>query len=433
MRKTKAILRAQGIKKVFKTNENSDFLVLDHIDLSLNNGEIVALLGKSGSGKSTLLRILSGLSDPTHGTVYWDNQPISGPIKGMSMVFQNFALLPWLTVLQNVMLGLDSEPLTEQERLTRALKAIDDVGMDGFESAYPRELSGGMCQRVGLARALVIQPRVILMDEPFSSLDILTAENLRADLMDMWRKKEKALEAILLVTHNIEEAALLADRILIFSSNPGQVASEIKVDITGLRDESNPEFRMVVDKIYQHMSQTQQIQKKKGAFKKATPINHRLPSSSVSEVLGILEALETNSVNETIELATFGEEHGLDADDLFAIMEVMEILEFAHIRKGKIKLTSEGVSFSNANIQMQKKIFATQLLTHVELAMYIVKKINKAQNKIIEKDDIFKKLETYFSEDVAEEIFLTIIEWGRYAEVFAYDADLEQLTLEDVG
>ena len=157
MRKTKAILRAQGIKKVFKTNENSDFLVLDHIDLSLNNGEIVALLGKSGSGKSTLLRILSGLSDPTHGTVYWDNQPISGPIKGMSMVFQNFALLPWLTVLQNVMLGLDSEPLTEQERLTRALKAIDDVGMDGFESAYPRELSGGMCQRVGLARALVIQ------------------------------------------------------------------------------------------------------------------------------------------------------------------------------------------------------------------------------------------------------------------------------------
>ncbi len=433
MRSSKAILRAQGIQKSFKTNDNNHFLVLDHIDLSINKNEIIAIIGKSGSGKSTLLRILSGLSTPSEGTVFWDNKPITGPVNGVSMVFQNFALLPWLTVLQNVMLGLDSIPLSDQERLERSLKAIDYVGMDGFESAYPRELSGGMSQRVGLARALVIDPRVILMDEPFSSLDILTAENLRADLLDMWQKKSKALEAILLVTHNIEEAAYLADRILIFSNNPGQVASEIKVNLTGNRDESNPEFKALVDKIYQHMSQVQRIQKNKGPHSKGTPLNYRLPNSSVSEVLGILEALEVSSTDQTTDLAEFGEEHALDVDDLFAIMEVMEILDFAHIRKGKIQLTQEGVLFSKADIQQQKKLFATQLLSHVELAMFITKSIRHSSNHAIDKTHIMKKLKSFFSKDIAEEIFFTIVEWGRYAEVFAYDADSEQLTLEDLG
>ncbi len=433
MKNQPPILRASGLKKSFKTKDNNPFLVLDDIDISLYDGEIIAILGKSGSGKSTLLRILSGLSEPNEGDVYWEDQRISGPIKGLSMVFQNFALLPWLTVLQNVMLGLDAYALSEKERMERSLKVIDIVGMDGFESAYPKELSGGMCQRVGFARALVVDPKVILMDEPFSSLDILTAENLRADLLDMWhnRSKNSQLQAILLVTHNIEEAAFLADRILIFSSNPGQVASEIKIDLPHERNEEDPEFRKVVDQIYQHMSQTQLVAKGKGALRKSTPISHKLPNTSISELLGVIEALESAvEGNEPIDLAGFGEENGLDVDELFDTLETMDILDFAHTKKGKIKLSSEGVDFINADILGRKEIFARQLLTHVELALHIRKKIEQSPNHFIELKDIAEGLHQFYSDEVITELLDTIIEWGRYAEIFEYDADSQQFKIQ---
>ena len=212
------LIEVIGVQKSFKTGDRQDLLVLDDINFRMHEGEIIAILGKSGSGKSTLLRIIAGLIKPSNGAAYYRGKPVSGPARGIAMVFQSFALLPWLTVLQNVELGLEALGIARDERRERALKAIDTIGLDGFETALPKELSGGMRQRVGFARALVVNPDVLLMDEPFSALDVLTADNLKSDLLDLWQTKKTGLHGIVFVTHNIEEAALLADRIIVFNS-----------------------------------------------------------------------------------------------------------------------------------------------------------------------------------------------------------------------
>src|SRR5579862_1487682 len=227
--------------------------VLQDVDLTLNENEIVGLLGRSGSGKSTLLRSIAGLIQPTEGTVRLI--PDDGGVPpSIAMVFQTFALFPWLTVLQNVELGLEAQRVPHDERRTRALAAIDLIGLDGFENAYPKELSGGMRQRVGLARAIVVNPSLLLMDEPFSALDVLTAETLRSELLDLWCEGRMPIKSILIVTHNIEEAVLLCDRILVFSSNPGRVVAEIKVDLPQPRNRQDPPFRALVEDIYARMT-----------------------------------------------------------------------------------------------------------------------------------------------------------------------------------
>lgn len=424
------ILQALGIKKFFK-KESKQHLVLDHIDFSLFENEIVCLLGKSGSGKSTFLRIISGLTAPNEGKVTWQGDEISDPIPGVSMVFQNFALLPWLSVLQNVSLGLDSLNLPEAERRTRALTAIDQVGMDGFESAYPRELSGGMCQRVGIARAMAADPIVMLMDEPFSALDVLTSENLRADLLDIWESKKGRLRSMVMVTHNIEEAAAMADRIIIFSSDPGKIFSEIRVNIKGDRDEHNPEFRKLVDLIYQHMSQAQVKYKPSDIAQKTTPITTRLPSTPLSELTGILETLANSDDENQYDLSEFAEEHLLDVDNLFTAVEALEMLGFARVKRGKIILTNEGYQFAEADILKRKQIFSTQLLTYIELARYIRSELDQNIDHEIGKHFLLQQLDLNFSEAIADEIFRVIVNWGRYAEIFAYDDRTEQLSLED--
>src|SRR3990167_3891510 len=249
-RNNSIIMSVRNVKKAFKKKGTGELLVLDHVDFDVKENEIIAILGKSGSGKSTLLRILAGLVNATSGEVCYRDQPITETVDGLTMVFQHFALFPWLTVLENVELGLEAQGVPKKERLERALKAIDIVGLDGFESAYPKELSGGMSQRVGLARALVVDPEVLLMDEPFSALDVLTAENLRGDLIDIWQSNKTNIKSVILVTHNIEEAALLADRILVFSINPGYVRSEVKVELRHPRNDQSSEFRKLVDDIY---------------------------------------------------------------------------------------------------------------------------------------------------------------------------------------
>jgi len=256
--KNKKLIEVKDIKKCFKKSKTQDLLVLNQVNFDIHEGEIIALLGKTGSGKSTLLRILAGLIQPDQGEVLYKGQLIIKPIPGLAMVFQDFALLPWLTVLENVELGLEAQGVARDERRQRALKVIDIVGLDGFESAYPKELSGGMSQRVGIARALVIEPEVLLMDEPFSALDVLTADNLRSDLIDIWKEKKTKLKSIILVTHNIEEAALLADRILIFSYNPGTVKTEIEIDLPHPRDTETKKFSTLVDEIYTGMTNPSQ-------------------------------------------------------------------------------------------------------------------------------------------------------------------------------
>src|SRR6202041_1910820 len=224
------------------------------VDLTLKEGEIVGLLGRSGSGKSTLLRLISGLARPDGGSITYLGNAVDGPARGIAMVFQSFALFPWLTVLENVELGLEALRLPPDEIRTRALAAIDLIGLDGYESAYPRELSGGMRQRVGFARALVVHPNVLLMDEPFSALDVLTAENLRTDLLELWSEGQLPIKGIILVTHNIEEAVLMCDRVLLFSTNPGRIVTEIKVTLRQPRDRQHPDFAALVDRIYVEMT-----------------------------------------------------------------------------------------------------------------------------------------------------------------------------------
>src|SRR4249920_63191 len=249
-----ALLDVHDLRQSFPRADGGEHLVLDGVELSLVQGQIVGLLGRTGSGKSTLLRLIAGLAQPSGGTVTYLGERVIGPAPGIAMVFQSFALFPWLTVLENVQLGLEALGLPQGEIRTRALAAIDLIGLDGYESAYPRELSGGMRQRVGFARALVVHPNILLMDEPFSALDVLTAGTLRNDFLDLWCEGQLPIRSVLLVTHNIEEAVLMCDRILVFSSNPGRVVTEIDVALPQPRDRLDPQFRELVERIYVAMT-----------------------------------------------------------------------------------------------------------------------------------------------------------------------------------
>src|ERR1700712_1180135 len=244
------IIRAERVEKYYAQPSENRIQVIAPTDLAIVPGEIVALLGPSGSGKSTLLRMLTGLSRPSAGEVYWHEKPIASADVNVSIVFQSFALFPWLTVFENVEAPLKARGMASSERRERTLKILDTVGLDGFQSAYPKELSGGMRQRVGFARALVVEPEVLFMDEPFSALDVLTAENLRSELLELWAKKTIPTEAIFLVTHNIEEALLLADRIIVLGRNPGHVRVDFPVLLSQPRDRKGAAFTQLVDYIY---------------------------------------------------------------------------------------------------------------------------------------------------------------------------------------
>src|SRR6266699_5245562 len=272
------LVQVEGLRHVYRQGEGN-VLILDGVDLTLQDKEIVGLLGRSGSGKSTMLRIIAGLMPPTAGIVAIDGEPVRGPASQVAMVFQTFALFPWLTVLDNVEIGLEAQGMPAAERHKRALAAIDLIGLDGYESAFPKELSGGMRQRVGFARALVVHPKVLLMDEPFSALDVLTAETLRTDLLDLWCEGRMPIRSILMVTHNIEEAVLMCDRIIVFSSNPGRVVAEIPVTLPMPRNRLDPAFRQMVDDVYALMTAKPAGKQAQGAFP-GTGISMLLPGVS---------------------------------------------------------------------------------------------------------------------------------------------------------
>ena len=302
------LLNVDRVSQVYSTGSGeSRKPVLENVSMSLKAGEIVALLGRSGCGKSTLLRIIAGLIRPTQGTVTIAGEPVTGPAEEVAMVFQSFALFPWLNVLDNVEIGPRASGVPLAETRQRALKAIDTIGLDGFESAYPKELSGGMRQRVGFARALVMQPKILLMDEPFSALDVLTAETLRTDLLDLWHEGRIAIKSILMVTHNIEEAVLMSDRILVLSSNPGRVASEIPVAIPHPRDRLDPEFRALVDKIYALMTQRPDATKPAQREGAALGLAMSLPLVSTNSLAGMLEEIAAPPYNGKADLPHLAE------------------------------------------------------------------------------------------------------------------------------
>lgn len=426
------IIEVVNVQKSFLKGDRQELLVLDDIDFRMFEGEIVAILGKSGSGKSTLLRILAGLVQPTQGTVFYRKNPVYGPVRGISMVFQTFALLPWLTVLQNVELGLEAQGIDREERRERALKAIDTIGLDGFESAYPKELSGGMRQRVGFARALVVNPDVLLMDEPFSALDVLTADNLKSDLLDLWETKKTGLHGILFVTHNIEEAVLLADRIIVFNSNPGSIRGELKVTLPHPRSDLDPRFRNQVDRVYTLMT-TPQTSETVARSNEAHHIDlgYRLPEANIAEITGLLETLNAPENNGKMDLPDVADTLMLGIDELFPLTELLEILQFAKVSKGDITITEAGKAFVEADILERKKIFLQHLKKYVPLARYIYDQLSRHPRHRALEENFLSLLEDYLTEKEAARVLRTVIEWGRYAELFAYDYNAGVLSLEN--
>src|ERR1700730_10431250 len=362
------ILTVRGVSPGFARG-SGEVRVLTDVELLLCSGEIVGLLGRSGSGKSTLLRIIAGLIKPSSGEVVYRGHPVNSPAEGVAMVFQTFALFPWLTVLQNVEAGLEALAVPPRESRRRALAAIDLIGLDGFESAYPRELSGGMRQRVGFARALVVEPTILLLDEPFSALDVLTAETIRTDLLDLWIERRLPTRAMLLVTHNIEEAVFMCDRILLFSSNPGRVAAEIEVTFPHPRNRLDTAFREMVDDIYAKMT----ARATTGAAGQAAKlqIGSRLPPVSTNMIAGLNETVAAAPYDGKADLPEIARTLQLEIDELFPVAELLHYLGFAEIKDGDILLSAAARKFADLDTQTRKEIFAHHLLASVPLAQHI--------------------------------------------------------------
>jgi NitT/TauT family transport system ATP-binding protein len=428
------LLDVQGVCKSFRKPDGDELVVLERVYLQLRPGEIVGLLGRSGSGKSTLLRQIAGLDEPTSGVVSYLGQAVSGPASGIAMVFQSFALFPWLTVLENVQLGLEAQGVAEAEMRKRSLQAIDLIGLDGFESAYPRELSGGMRQRVGFARALVVHPNILLMDEPFSALDILTAETLRGDFLDLWGEGQLPIKSVLLVTHNIEEAVQMCDRLLIFSSNPGRVASEIPIDLPQPRHGEDPRFRALIERVYVEMTARPRGEPRAGPKAErfaGTGIGTNLIHVSSNVLMGLLEAVSEPPYNGKADLPVIAEEQHLDVDELFPAAEALQMLRFAEVEGGDMRLTEAGLEFARSEGDARKKLFARHLITYVPLAAHIRRVLDERASHTAPKSRFFDELEDYMAEEAAEQTLRTIISWGRYAEAFAYDDNRQAFTLEN--
>jgi NitT/TauT family transport system ATP-binding protein len=424
-----ALLDVHDLRQSFPRADGGEHLVLDGVELSLGQGQIVGLLGRTGSGKSTLLRLIAGLAQPSGGTVTYLGERVTGPAPGIAMVFQSFALFPWLTVLENVQLGLEALGLPDAEIRKRALAAIDLIGLDGYESAFPRELSGGMRQRVGFARALVVHPNILLMDEPFSALDVLTAETLRTDFLELWGDGKLPIKGVVLVTHNIEEAVLMCDRILLFSTNPGRIISEIAVDLQQPRNRLDARFRDLVEKIYVSMT-----------ARTPTPIGTRLPAATINTVLprvsanilaGLIETLAAAPYNGRADLPVLADELHLEVDDLFPVADALQLLRLAEIEGGDIKLTDTGKQFAEMGTDDRKRLFQRQLLTYVPLAEHIRHVLQERANHMAPKSRFFDELEDHMSTEDAELTLRAVIGWGRYAEVFAYDDDSGTFSLEN--
>jgi NitT/TauT family transport system ATP-binding protein len=422
-----ALLDIHGLCHTFPKADGGELVVLDGIELQVAQGQIVGLLGRTGSGKSTLLRLIAGLAQPSGGSVTYLGQPVLGPAPGIAMVFQGFALFPWLTVLENVQLGLEALGLPEPEIRKRALAAIDLIGLDGYESAYPRELSGGMRQRVGFARALVVHPNILLMDEPFSALDVLTAETLRTDFLELWGDGKLPIKGVILVTHNIEEAVLMCDRILLFSNNPGRIIREIGVDLPQPRNRLDPPFRDLVEKIYVAMT----ARTPNALTGRQTTINTVLPRVSANLFSGLIETLAAEPYRGKADLPVLADELHMEGDELFPVAEAMQMFHFAEVEGGDIKLTDIGKQFAELGTDDRKKLFQKQLLAYIPLATHVRRVLQERANHVAPKSRFLDELEDHMSTEDAEHTLRAVTAWGRYAEAFAYDDDTGMFSLEN--
>ena len=433
------VLAARDVSKYYGEAPER-VLVLDDITLDLRQQEFIALLGPSGSGKSTLLRILAGLVTPSLGEVLVHGTPLVGANPQVAIVFQTFALYPWLTVQDNVELGLLAKELSPEERRERALRVIDLIGLDGFETAYPRELSGGMKQRVGFARALVVEPEVLFLDEPFSALDVLVAENLRHELLDLWRARKIPTRAILMVTHNIDEAVQMADRLLVFGANPGR----IRVELPGLaragrqQQAKNGAHAQLVDTVYRIMTNPhEEVTALLSAVPGARPQRpapppqpyQALPHVGIDELTGFIERL--HALGDREDLYELARGLHMEADDLLALAQSANLLGFADLDAGDVILTAAGGRFAEADILEEKAIFRQQALMSIAILRQIARDLEANPEHRVQEDGLLEALQRSFSEPEARLQLDTAIDWGRYAELFAYDDDAGEFFLEE--
>jgi len=418
------LLIAEQVAKSFPLPAGGEQTVLEEVTLNIVPGEVVALLGRSGSGKSTLLRILAGLIQPTRGRVLVKGVPLKGPNPNVAMVFQSFALLPWLTVQENAELGLFARGVAADIAEKEATHALSMVGLEGFEGAYPKELSGGMRQRVGFARAFVMKPDVLMMDEPFSALDVLTAENLRGEISDLWERGAFPAKSILIVTHNIEEAVLLADRIVVLGNNPGSIRGEVKVDIPRPRDKKGARFTALVDYIYIVMTNPRAPIEELPA-RRDSPRFPMLPHARVGGISGLLEIVNDRGGRE--DLPKLADSLRLEVDDLLPAVDAAALLGLAHVAQGDVTMTDAGREFATAGVHRSHEIFKEQILSHVPFFATVTEALGQKKDGRIGKGFLLDILDEHFSASEAERQFETLVDWGRYAQLFEYDSDHEQL------
>jgi NitT/TauT family transport system ATP-binding protein len=424
MENNTTLLSAEQVAKTFPLPAGGEQTVLEEVTLTIAPGEVVALLGRSGSGKSTLLRILAGLIQPSRGRVLRKGVPLEGPNADVAMVFQSFALLPWLTVQENAELGLFARGVARDVCEKEAVHALSMVGLEGFEGAYPKELSGGMRQRVGFARAFVMKPDVLMMDEPFSALDVLTAENLRGEISDLWEKGTFPAKSILVVTHNIEEAVLLADRVVVLGANPGCIRGEVRVEMPRPRDKKAHRFVALVDYIYTVMTNPRAPVGEFPSVKQQDRFP-MLPHARFGGISGLLEIVQERGGRE--DLPKLAESLRLEVDDLLPATDALQLLGFAEVAHGDVMITEAGKEFATAGVHRSHEIFKEQLLKHVPFASTVMEAINQNKDGRIRKEFLLDILDEHFSESEAEKQFQTLVDWGRYAQLFEYDADEERL------
>jgi NitT/TauT family transport system ATP-binding protein len=422
------LIELKAVAKAFMASDGTPRTVLDQVDFHLHEREIVALLGRSGSGKSTLLRIIAGLVGADRGQVNYRGRPIHGPVEGVAMVFQSFALFPWLTVQQNVELGLEAQGVRPAERERLANGALELIGLAGFGGALPRELSGGMRQRVGIARALVMNPEVLLMDEAFSALDVLTGETLRDDMLELWEEQRITTRCILVVSHNIEETVMMADRILILSSDPGRVRTELRIDLPRPRNADSEEVRALIDEVYALMTQRPEAAVS-GEQPQAVEPGYRLPDADVVRMERVLELLAGEPFNGQADLPHLAEETELPDEVLLPVCEALGLLGLAQLVAGDLRLTRQGRHYVTARQARRQDLFARQCRGRVALLGYILDSLQAEPTGSIAEKAILDRLQESMDAEVAERVLKVAIEWGRYAELFEYDFHTRRLSL----